>query len=297
MKMMKKMAAMLAAVTIASVSVTSIIVSAIDSKEEPPYTAYLCISAGEDQQWEEGDLEGESATITGDGDYRASVTIPNGSATIELLLLDTNINAYAFVAEDGDPLTEGTAKISVKSIQVEHVSGTTDDIAFKEDPSCLRMSDNGSSLRFTVLDQWTSGTKVACIGSEVPGGLAAGDKVVMNFTVSGISAGGGTAETTAPDENGSDTTTTAATNADGSAATTEAGGTTATGGNGGNSGNSGNNSSSGSSNKSSGSSNSGSSNNAKTSETGDFGIAAVVLGAIATASLGAGAYTVTRRKK
>ncbi|MGN1403441.1 MAG: hypothetical protein ACI4XB_03865 [Ruminococcus sp.] len=291
MKMMKKFAAALAAVTVASVSVASMAVSAIDSKEEPPYTAYLCISAGTDQQWEEGDLEGESATITGDGDYRASVTIPNGSATIELLLLDTNINAYAFVAEGGDPLTEGTAKIAVKSIQVEHVSGTTDDIVFTEDPSCLRMSDNGSSLRFTVLDQWTSGTKVACIGSEVPGGLAAGDKVVMNFTVSGISAGGGTAETTAPEGNGDpDTTTTAATNPDGSAATTAAGGNNSSGNS------SSGNSSSGSSNKSSGSSNSSTSND-KTSETGDFGIAAVVLGAIATAALGAGAYTVTRRKK
>ena len=38
-------------------------------------------------------------------------------------------------------------------------------------------------------------------------------------------------------------------------------------------------------------------NNATTSQTGDFGIAAVALGAVATAALGVGAYTITRKKK
>ncbi|MGN1402733.1 MAG: leucine-rich repeat protein [Ruminococcus sp.] len=190
MKFWKRVCAAVIAASQFIMSIASLTVSAVLSKSEPPYTAYLCISAGADQQWEEGDLEGESATITGDGDYCASVTILNSSDTIELLWLDTNINAYAFVAEGGDPLTEGTAKISVNSIQVEHVSGTTDDIAFTETSSCLRMSDNGSSLRFAILDQW-SVTKVACINSEVPGGLEPGDKIVVYFAVSGINSYGG----------------------------------------------------------------------------------------------------------
>lgn len=96
--------------------------------------------------------------------------------------------------------------------------------------------------------------------------------------------------TTAPDtEKKPDETTTAAA---GETTTTAAGGNDSS--NGGSS-NSGNNSSSGGS-SSSNNSKSGT-NNAKTSQTGDFGIAAVALGAVATAALGVGAYTITRKKK
>lgn len=63
-----------------------------------------------------------------------------------------------------------------------------------------------------------------------------------------------------------------------------------------------NGSNGGSSNSSSGGSSSSNNsksgtNNVKTSQTGDFGIAAVALGAVATAALGVGAYTITRKKK
>ena len=69
------------------------------------------------------------------------------------------------------------------------------------------------------------------------------------------------------------------------------------GSNGGNNSSNGGSSNGGSSNGSSSGSSNGSTNNATTSQTGDFGIAAIVLGAVATAALGAGAYTITRKKK
>lgn len=305
MNTLKKIAAAVAAAAVTSVSVCSFAVSAIDPVEDPPYTAFISISAGAHQQWEPGDLEGESASITGDGSYRTSVVIPDGSGTIELLILDTNINAFAFVEKDKDPLTEGTAKIKIDSIMVERTDGTSTEIPFTLDDTSFRLADNGTALRYSFLDQWTAGTKVACMDTNVPGGIGDGDSVVINFTVSGINAGGGTATTddgsssndnTGNNDNnggsnnagGNGNTTTAATNADGTPATT----TTTAAGNSNNSNN--NNNSNSSSNKNN---TSASGNNATTSQTGDFGIAAVVLGAVATLALGAGAYTITKRKK
>lgn len=101
MKFMKKIAAMAAATAVAAVSLVSMGSMGASATDEPPYTAYLCISAGGDAQWKAGDWETESATITGDGVYSTSVTIPEdkGSETIEFLMLSTDINAYAFAPE------------------------------------------------------------------------------------------------------------------------------------------------------------------------------------------------------
>lgn len=297
MKMMKKMAAVLAVAAVTSVSVTTMGIGA-SAADEPPYTAYLCISAGGAAQWKAGDWETETATITGDGSYTTSVTIPadKGSETIEFLMLSTDINAFAFAPKGAsssqNAVPEGcTANITIDSIKVVRV-GSGEEVAIAYNgPSehTLYLNDDGSTMRANILNTWSNGVQdTTDIDPNVSGGLAAGDKVVVNFTVSGIGAGGGTAETD-PES----TTTTTTSTPDGGNPSSETT-TTAAGGNGDNSGN---NSSSGGSNKSNSSSNSGSSNNAKTSETGDFGIAAVVLGAIATAALGAGAYTVTRRKK
>ena len=150
------------------------------------------------------------------------------------------------------------------------------------------LNDDGSTLRVNILNTWASVQNTTDIDPNVPGGLAAGDKVVVDFAVSGINAGGGTA-TTDPAS-----TTEAPKNTDPNGTTadpskTTAAGETTTTAAGGSNGGSSNGSSSGSSN--------GSTNNATTSQTGDFGIAAIVLGAVATAALGAGAYTITRKKK
>lgn len=207
MKFMKKIAAMAAATAVAAVSLVSMGSMGASATDEPPYTAYLCISAGGDAQWKAGDWETESATITGDGVYSTSVTIPEdkGSETIEFLMLSTDINAGG-----------GTA--------------TTDPASTTEAPK-----------------------------NTDPNGTTADPS-----------------KTTAAGE----TTTTAA-----------------GGSNGGNNSSNGGSSNGGSSNGSSSGSSNGSTNNATTSQTGDFGIAAVVLGAVATAALGAGAYTITRKKK
>lgn len=295
MKFMKKIAAMAAATAVAAVSLVSMGSMGASATDEPPYTAYLCISAGGDAQWKAGDWETESATITGDGVYSTSVTIPEdkGSETIEFLTLSTDINAYAFAPEGtSNPVADGTAKITINSIKVVRVGSGEETAITYNGPSehSMFLNDDGSTLRVNILNTWASVQNTTDIDPNVPGGLAAGDKVVVDFAVSGINAGGGTATTDpastteAPkntDPNGT-TADPSKTTAAGETTTTAAGGS-----------NGGNNSSNGGS---SGSSN-GSTNNATTSQTGDFGIAAIVLGAVATAALGAGAYTITRKKK
>lgn len=319
MKFMKKIMAAVAASAVAVLSFASLTASAdLKAQDKAPYNAFLAIQAGGDSKWvsstddpavvaqKNSITEATEATITGDGSYSVDVTMVNGSETIEAMILSTNINAFSFAPEGASTPTGGlpkgcTAKVEIDSIEVQHVGGGSTPLAYAgPSEGALRTADDGTSIRVNIMNVWTK-PQVNDIGTgehvSPDGGLATGDKIVVNFTVSGISNGGNGEGTTAPSDNSGNDTTTVATNADGTPATTTAAGGNGGSSNGSNGGssNSGNNSSSGGS-SSSNSSKSGT-NNAKTSQTGDFGIAAVALGAVATAALGVGAYTITRKKK
>lgn len=329
MKFMRKLAASVAAVTVAATSVATFAFSAsaltyendaIVSTDKGPYTAYLCIQAGADKRSvtddypnaveKEKNSKGIScadATFTGNGTYTVSVTVANGSDTIEntieQLMLETDINSYAFAPKEAETVkgtlpTGCTVSIVINSITVKKTSGSNYPIPYNgASKGALCQGDNGSSIRVNILNAQTT-PKVSDISNDLSGlgGLAGGDTVEVSFTVSGLDAGGNggeeTTTTTTTDENGGggETTTTAA----GSTTTTTANGESDSSGNSGSSGSSGNSSSGSSSGNRSGNK---SSNNSTASQTGDFGIAAVVIGSVAAAALGAGAYTVTRRKK
>ena len=238
------------------------------------------------------------ATFTGNGTYTVSVTVANGSDTIEQLMLETDINSYAFAPKEAETVkgtlpTGCTVSIVINSITVKQTSGSGYSIPYNgASKGALCQGDNDSSIRVNILNAQTT-PKVSDISNDLSGlgGLAGGDTVEVSFTVSGLDAGGNggeettTTTTTTTDENGGggETTTTAA----GSTTTTTANGESDSSG------------SSGSSSGSSSGNRSGnkSGNNSTASQTGDFGIAAVVIGSVAAAALGAGAYTVTRRKK
>lgn len=298
MKMMKTMAAAASAVMIAAMSVASITASAAiefdaDNKivavDKGPYSAYLCLQAGADTQCKPGDLGGAECEFSTDGSYSVSATMKNGSDKVELMALETNLNAYSYAPVKASckagSLPDGcTVSIKIDSIEVKQTSGSSYTIDYKgPSDGALCLSKNDSTVRVNILNQLTN-PKVADIEEDLSakGGLAAGDVVTVNFTVRGIAGGGngggenGTTATTGGETPGNTTTTTAVT-------TTDEGGASGGPSNGGSS-----------SGKSSGNSSTG---NAKTSQTGDFGIAAVALGAVATAALAAGAVTVTRRKK
>lgn len=331
MKFMRKLVASVAAVTVAATSVATFAFSAsalkydgdmIVSTDKGPYTAYLCIQAGADRRSvtddypnaveKEKNSKGIScadATFTGNGTYTVSVTVANGSDTIEQLMLETDINSYAFAPKEAETVkgtlpTGCTVSIVINSITVKKTSGSNYPIPYNgASKGALCQGDNDSSIRVNILNAQTT-PKVSDISNDLSkqGGLAGGDTVEVSFTVSGLDAGGNggeettTTTTTTTDENGGggETTTTAA----GSTTTTTANGESDSSGNSGSSGSSGNSSSGSSSgNRFGNKSGNKSGNNSTASQTGDFGIAAVVIGSVAAAALGAGAYTVTRRKK
>lgn len=319
MKFMRKLVASVAAVTVAATSVATFAFSAsaltyendaIVSTDKGPYTAYLCIQAGADKRSVTNDypnaVEKEKnskgiscadATFTGNGTYTVSVTVANGSDTIEQLMLETDINSYAFAPKEAETVkgtlpTGCTVSIVINSITVKQTSGSNYPIRYNgASKGALCQGDNGSSIRVNILNAQTT-PKVSDISNDLRGlgGLAGGDTVEVSFTVSGLDADGNGGEGNTDPATTTTTTTTATT----TTTTTGDGGlsgekgettTTAAGGN----------SSSGSSSGNRSGNKSG--NNSTASQTGDFGIAAVVIGSVAAAALGAGAYTVTRRKK
>ena len=309
MKFMRKLVASVAAVTVAATSVATFAFSAsaltyendaIVSTDKGPYTAYLCIQAGADKRSVTNDypnaVEKEKtskgiscadATYTGNGTYTVSVTVANGSDTIEQLMLETDINSYAFAPKEAETVkgtlpTGCTVSIVINSITVKQTSGSNYPIRYNgASKGALCQGDNGSSIRVNILNAQTT-PKVSDISNDLSkqGGLAGGDTVEVSFTVSGLDADGNGGE------GNTDPATTTTTTGDGGLSG-EKGETTTTA--------AGGNSSSGSSSGNRSGNKSG--NNSTASQTGDFGIAAVVIGSVAAAALGAGAYTVTRRKK
>ena len=168
MKMMKKMAAAASAVMIAAMSVASITASAaiefdangkVVSTDKGPYGAYLCLQAGGDSQWKPGDLGGEECEFSTDGSYSVSATMANGSGTVELMLLETNLNAYSYAPEEASckdgSLPDGcTVSIKIDSIEVKQTSGSSYTIDYNGPSNgALRLSDNGSSVRVNILNQ------------------------------------------------------------------------------------------------------------------------------------------------
>ncbi|MGN1403880.1 MAG: dockerin type I domain-containing protein [Ruminococcus sp.] len=194
MKNLKKIAAVLAAAI--TVSAMPLSASALDATDEAPYTAWLCLQAGADMKWvsesedaalvaEKNNISGTEASITGDGDYSVDVTMVQGSGSIECLILSTNINAYAFVEDGKDPWTDGTAKIEINSVIIERVDGTTTEIEYNgPSEGAFSKENDGVSLRMNLYNVW--GNSVTDITNEPEGGLNGGDKLVVNFTVSGL---------------------------------------------------------------------------------------------------------------
>lgn len=177
MKFMRKLVASVAAVTVAATSVATFAFSAsalkydgdmIVSTDKGPYTAYLCIQAGADKRSvtddypnaveKEKNSKGIScadATFTGNGTYTVSVTVANGSDTIEQLMLETDINSYAFAPKEAETVkgtlpTGCTVSIVINSITVKKTSGSGYSIPYNgASKGALCQGDNDSSIRGT----------------------------------------------------------------------------------------------------------------------------------------------------
>ena len=179
--------------------------AADDTATEATPIAWICIQAGSDAQWhpagaDNRDEETENATgsaveLTGDGEYTASVTMANGSSTVELMFLETTLNAYAYAPEGtDDPIANGRIKMTIDSIEVVHASGDTTKLDYiGPSTGAFRTSDDGSSIRYNIWNTWTS-PKVRDIQSESKssfepeGGLAGDDTINVVFTITGMDA-------------------------------------------------------------------------------------------------------------
>lgn len=256
-----------AAATLGVMSMASINVSAAPApSEEPPYTVELSISAGTEQVW------GVNAvSVPGDGSYTSEYTFTQGSASIELLLFDTSINLYSFAPEGtSDVAADTSVRFTCDNIKIVRVDGSEEAIAYNgPGEDAFMTGDNGSCARLNILNTWGQNTMCTDISTTLPGeGVAVGDKIVVDWTITGLGAGGG--------ETGDTTTTTTTGGGDGSTTTTTT------------------------TKKNSSSSSSSSKNNSSTSkvsETADAGVVAIVVGAAAAASLAAGALTIRRKRK
>lgn len=179
--------------------------AADDVATETTPIAWICIQAGSDAQWhpvgaddrneETDNATGSAVELTGDGEYTASVTMANGSSTVELLLLETTLNAYAYAPEGtDDPIANGRIKMTIESIEVVHASGDTTTLDYiGPSTGAFRTSDDGSSIRYNIWNTWTS-PKVRDIQSESKssfepeGGLAGGDTINIVFKIEGMDA-------------------------------------------------------------------------------------------------------------
>ena len=268
----KIFAAATAAATVGVLSLASMTASAeeIPPVENAPYTVYMSVQAGAEQAW--APAQGANVSVPGDGTYTLEYTFTLGSATIEALILDSNINAYSFAPEEAsDPIAQGTVAMSIDSVVLKKTDGSPAAITYNGPSNgAFRTGDNGSCIRYNVLNNWTN-PKVADIAAELPGeGAGEGDVLSVTFTITGLDNGGGGGE----GEGGTTTTTTPPTTQ-----AQSSGGTV-------------NNNNSASTTKAVSNSTTGT-----VSQTADAGVVAIVVGAAAAASLAVGAMTIKRKRK
>ena len=179
--------------------------AADDTATEATPIAWICIQAGSDTQWhpvgadnrdeETENAIGSAVELTGDDKYTASVTMANGSSTVELLFLETTLNACAYAPEGtDDPIANGRIKMTIESIEVVHASGDTTKLDYiGPSTGAFRTSNDGSSICYNIWNTRTS-PKVRDIQSESKssfepeGGLAGGDTINIVFTITGMDA-------------------------------------------------------------------------------------------------------------
>ena len=205
MKFLEKMLSAALAVAMGTGCMGFSAFAADDTATEATPIAWICIQAGSDTQWhpvgadnrdeETENAIGSAVELTGDDKYTASVTMANGSSTVELLFLETTLNAYAYAPEGtDDPIANGRIKITIESIEVVHASGDTTKLDYiGPSTGAFRTSNDGSSIRYNIWNTRTS-PKVRDIQSESKssfepeGGLAGGDTINIVFTITGMDA-------------------------------------------------------------------------------------------------------------
>lgn len=203
-----------AACAAAAMSISMLAVTASAEKKDSN-TAVLCVAAGSNQQWKAGDLAGSTdATITGDGQYTVTAKLAEATGSIELILISTDIDVFAY--GDGSGLAGSGLNLTVDSVKVDGNA-----IAYNgPSEGAFTTNDDGTTLRMNILNTW--GNSVSDIAST-----AAESEISVTFTITGL---GTTAsvDTTAAATTTTTTAAAAGTTTTAAATTTTAAATTTT---------------------------------------------------------------------
>ncbi|MBQ8688072.1 MAG: hypothetical protein IJ512_05940 [Ruminococcus sp.] len=272
----KIFAAATAAATIGVMSMASLAVSAAPAAvDAPPYEVVMSIQAGAEKAWDTCPI-----TVSDNGSYTSEYTFTIGSGTVELLLFDSSLNLYSYAPEEtADVAKDTSVRMTIDNIKIVRVDGSEETVAYNgPSDGAFRTGDNGASMRINILNEWQE-PNIFDISKEFPnGGVNAGDKIVVDWTITGLTA----ASTGGEGDTGATTTTTTASeggNNDTTTTTTKKSG--------------------GSTNNSNKSTTKAASNSTTStvSQTADAGVVAIVVGAAAAASLAVGAMTIKRKRK
>ena len=153
----------------------SVFTASADTSSNVIGTAYLSFANGVAEQWSAGEL-GDSVDITGNGDYTLSVDLDEnqGSESILLLLISTDINIYAEDA-DGNKLYDDMKftinSISVDGKEIEYTGPSNGAVATEND---------GISYRYNILNTWGNSVK------DIDGNVVNTSNVTVEFSVSGL---------------------------------------------------------------------------------------------------------------
>ena len=197
-----------AACAAAAMSISMLAVTASAEKKDSN-TAVLCISAGGNTQWKSGELAGSTdATITGDGQYTVTAKLKEATASIELILISTDIDVFAY--GDGTGLAGSGLNLKVDSVKVDGNA-----IAYNgPSEGAFTTNDDGTTLRMNILNTW--GNSVSDIASTT-----AESEISVTFTITGLG-------TTASADTTAAATTTTTSAAAATTTTSAAAGTTTT---------------------------------------------------------------------
>ncbi len=196
----KTLAALMAMAVTASCAGFSVFAAGEEATEPTTYTAYLCMQSGADGLWNADDEGVVPVTFTSDGEYTVSVESISGSDSIELLMLSTDINLYAFVPEDYELVDNATLikdsgiDIAISGITLTYhtfddagnkVVSEVKDIEYTDSGAdALNINNDGVTLRKNILNVWQAPNV-----SDIPAngyGMNAGDIITVTFTVSGL---------------------------------------------------------------------------------------------------------------
>lgn len=164
------------------------------------YEARLMGAAGTNQFWAEGESKNNSenkpVAITGDGQYTAEVVLGEPTASIECLLLQTNINFYQ-LAENPATVADSGVNIKIDKVETDGTAPTGGDTtpsdsntdsntdSTNSDTNSTNSNTTGGTSNNTTSNSTSGATNTNSTNSNSSGGAILGSSTNVNSTTTG----------------------------------------------------------------------------------------------------------------